>query len=57
MVSSPELIDDIRKAPDDVLSAIAQFSEVSALLAGLVLFIIVVSAPPNEIYNEPVGPG
>jgi len=50
------MIEDIRKAPDDVLSAIAQFSEVSVIPTGLTLLITFVSAPPNQIYDEPVGP-
>ncbi len=47
---SPELIEDIRKAPDDLLSGTAHTAEVRMLPRRLTFIHKVMSVPPIEIY-------
>lgn len=56
LASSPELIEDVRKAPDDVLSLTASLVEVR-LFPGMPEFITIMSVTPTRIYTGPIGDG
>ena len=56
VASGPELIEDIKKAPDDVLSLKGQVIEVRLLLGdGWLLFVTTPLVPPDRIHSGPVG--